>query len=66
MRIIIMDYEINKQIEIATRLVKNMPPWKRNILVQSGQPTVRVPRTPLNFQATTVERREGNEDSPRP
>ena len=45
-----MDSEINKQIKIATRLVQKMPPWKRNILVQSGQSTVRVPRTPVNNQ----------------
>jgi hypothetical protein len=61
-----MDAEIGRQIEIATRLVQRMPPWKQNILVQSGQPTVRVPRTPLNFQAAAAKRHEGNADSPRP
>lgn len=42
-----MDSEIIKQIAIATKLVQNMPPWKRNILVQSGQSTVKVPRRPI-------------------
>jgi hypothetical protein len=57
--------EIHQQIQIATRVVQNMPTWKQNILVQSGQPTVRVPRTPLNIRADTGERREGSDDSPR-
>jgi hypothetical protein len=56
--------EIHRQIQIATKLVQNMPTWKQNILVQSGQPTVRVPRTPLNIQAATGERGKACDDAP--
>lgn len=58
-----MDQEIHQQIRIATGLVQKWPAWKQNILVQSGQPTVKVPRTPLNIQKATSEWREGDSDS---
>ncbi|MEI8373542.1 MAG: hypothetical protein WCJ35_12010 [Planctomycetota bacterium] len=50
--------EIRQQIQIAVNLVKTWPAWKQNILIQSEQPTVRVPRTPVNNQATTSEKHE--------
>lgn len=31
----------------ASREVATWPPWKQNILVQSGKPTVDTPRTPI-------------------
>lgn len=42
--------EMRKQIEDARKVVRTWPEWKQNILVQSGQPTVSVPREPVNNQ----------------
>ena len=47
--------EVQKQVESATRLVSTWPQWKRNILIQSAQPTVSEPRTPVNNQAGRAE-----------
>jgi len=52
--------EIRQQIQIAVNLVKTWPTWKQNILIQSEQPTVRVPRTPVNNQAVTSEKHESS------
>ena len=45
--------EIYQRIKSARKLVQTWPAWKQNILVQSAQPTVKVPRTPVNNQMTT-------------
>jgi len=42
--------ELYRQTQLAKKLVQKMPPWKRNILVQSMQSTVSVPRRPVNFK----------------
>lgn len=40
--------KVFEAIERANAIVAEMPPWKRGILECSGQPTVSVPRRPLN------------------
>ena len=51
--------EIRQQIKTAADQVReNGPEWIQNILVESSQPTVKVPRTPVNNQATTSEKQE--------
>jgi hypothetical protein len=52
--------QVLQRIESATKLVQSWPAWKQNILVQSAQPTVRVPRTPVNNQAVPSERQESD------
>ena len=37
-----------RAMERASKIVASWPLWKQNILVDSGSPTVRVPRTPVN------------------
>lgn len=41
-----------EQVRLATKLVASWPLWKQNILVQSGKPTVDVPRIPIKYQNT--------------
>jgi hypothetical protein len=53
-----VDKEISQRIEIATKLVQSWPAWKQNILVQSAQPKVQVPRVPVNNQTAANERKE--------
>jgi hypothetical protein len=38
-----------EQVRIATKLVASWPIWKQNILVQSGKPTVDMPRVPIKY-----------------
>ena len=52
--------EIREQIKIATTRVETWPAWKRNILVESAQPTVKLPRTPVNNQSATGEKPESS------
>jgi hypothetical protein len=40
--------EIYRRIESATKLVQSWPAWKQNILIQSAQPTVKIPRIPVD------------------
>jgi hypothetical protein len=39
--------EVKEAIERATKLVKSWPLWKQNILVNSGQATLKIPRRPV-------------------
>ena len=50
--------EIRQQIKSVAEEVRSWPAWKRNILVESAQPTVKVPRTPVNNNAATSEKQE--------
>lgn len=47
--------DLQLQIENATKLVNSWPQWKQKILIQSAQPTVSSPRTPVNNQECNVE-----------
>ena len=40
--------EINRLIKQASDWIDTWPAWKRNILVQSSQPTVSKPREPVD------------------
>lgn len=46
---------MRSQIELARRLMRNWPDWKRNILVRSAQPTVRVPRQQVDNRADAAD-----------
>jgi len=39
-----------KQVTDARKCMESWPEWKKNILVQSGKPTVDTPRKPVNNQ----------------
>jgi len=49
-----MNPELQKQIQIARKLVKRMPPWKRNILIQSAKPTMSKPRQAIERQKNEI------------
>ena len=50
-----MDKEtLRQQIDRATRLVEARPSWKQNILARSSQPTLSVPRAPVNNQTSSA------------
>jgi hypothetical protein len=36
--------ELQKQIEYASSILREWPPWKRNILKHSSEPTLAMPR----------------------
>ena len=50
--------ELRQKIKIAADHVRTWPAWMQNILVESAQPTVKVPRTPVNNQAAASEKPE--------
>jgi hypothetical protein len=53
--------DVREQMKIASRLVETWPEWKRNILVQSAQPTVDVPRTPVDNLSKTSDSHDSQE-----
>jgi hypothetical protein len=45
---------LRQQIDRATRLVDARPSWKQDILARSAQPTLSVPRAPVNNQSSSA------------
>jgi hypothetical protein len=45
---------LRQQIERATKHVDARPSWKQDILARSSQPTLSVPRTPVNNQSRSA------------
>jgi hypothetical protein len=40
--------ELREAVKQATKIVESWPLWKQNILKHSGEPSVSVPRTPVD------------------
>jgi len=56
------EMEIRQQIELTAKQVRDLPAWKRDILVESASPTVRVPRSPVPNQSATSTRQESDRE----
>ncbi|MHB8108239.1 MAG: peptide deformylase [Candidatus Cryosericum sp.] len=46
--------DIHQHIKRVMELVSTWPAWKQNSLLQSGQPTVKVPRSPVDNQGNQL------------
>ncbi len=44
--------ELNELIKNANQQISSWPAWKQNNLLQASMPTVSIPRTPVNNQAS--------------